>query len=42
MLASKEVTPAAVVKRLVHRAGLRANVLSTGVVSAGARVQSAA
>jgi MOSC domain-containing protein YiiM len=42
MLASKEITPAAVVKRLVHRAGLRANVLSTGVVSAGARVQSAA
>ena len=41
-LASAEITPAAVVKRLVHRAGLRANVLSTGPVSAGARVQSAA
>jgi MOSC domain-containing protein YiiM len=41
-LASEQITAAAVVKRLVHRAGLRASVLSSGPVSAGARVQSAA
>jgi len=42
MLAFEAVSPEAVVKRLVHRAGLRANVLSGGLVSRGAAVQSAA
>jgi MOSC domain-containing protein YiiM len=42
MLASEAASPAVVVKLLVHRAGLRADVLSSGVVSRGAAVQSAA
>ncbi len=42
MLASEAASPAVVVKRLVHRAGLRADVLSSGLVSRGAAVQSAA
>jgi MOSC domain-containing protein YiiM len=40
-LASTELTSAAVVKRLVHRAGLRADVLSSGVIERGAAVQDA-
>jgi MOSC domain-containing protein YiiM len=41
-LATGEVTPPIVVKSLVHRAGLRADVLSTGSISVGATVSSAA
>jgi len=37
-LASPELTAAAVVKRLVHRAGLRADVLSSGVIARGAKL----
>jgi MOSC domain-containing protein YiiM len=39
MLASDSVSPGDVVKRLVHRAGLRADVLSSGVVHLGAVVK---
>jgi len=39
MLADEAVSPDGVVKLLVHRAGLRADVLSGGVVSRGAVVQ---
>ena len=41
-LASGDLAPAQVVRALVHRAGLRADVLSTGEVSVGAEVASAA
>ncbi len=41
-LASTEVTPAHVVKAFVHKAGLRADVLSGGEVTVGAVVASAA
>ena len=34
------VTPAQVVKRMVHRAGLRADALSTGEIACGATVES--
>lgn len=34
-LASAELTPAAVVKRWLHRAGLRADVLTDGVIARG-------
>jgi len=34
---SREVAPAKVVKRLVHRAGLRADALSSGELAVGAR-----
>lgn len=37
-LASPELPAAAVVKRLMHRAGLRADVLSSGVIARGANV----
>lgn len=40
-LASRELTPAAVVKGFLHRAGLRADVLSSGVIARGASVQDA-
>lgn len=38
-LATADWTPAQVVKRLLHRAGLRADVLSDGVIACGAVVQ---
>ena len=37
-LASPELPAADVVKRLLHRAGLRADVLSSGVIALGAKV----
>ena len=37
-LESTGLAPAAVVKRLVHRAGLRADVLSTGEIARGAKI----
>ena len=40
-MATPLTPPAKVVKRLVHRAGLRADVLSSGEVAVGARFQSA-
>jgi len=42
MLACEAVSAGAVVKQLVRRAGLRADVLSGGVVSRGAAVQTTA
>ncbi len=39
-LATSEMPPPKVVKRLVHRGGLRANALSSGEVAVGARFQS--
>ena len=42
VLATSATTPATVVKRLVHRAGLRADALSSGEVRVGASVQRAA
>ena len=41
-LASPSLAPPAVVKRFLHRAGLRADVLSGGDVNVGSQVQSAA
>jgi MOSC domain-containing protein YiiM len=41
-IASAELPAAAAVKRFVHRAGLRADVLSSGVITRGARVANAA
>jgi MOSC domain-containing protein YiiM len=41
-LATRDLTPAQVVKRMVHRAGLRADALSTGEVRLGAKVEIAA
>lgn len=38
-LASDAITPAQVVKRLVHRGGLRADVLTDGVIEQGAIVR---
>ncbi len=38
LLASAELTPAAVVKRFLHRAGLRADILSNGLIKRGAAV----
>jgi MOSC domain-containing protein YiiM len=35
-LASPELSSAAIVKRFVHRAGLRADILSSGVITVGA------
>ena len=37
-LASSDITAAQVVKRFVHRGGLRADVLSTGVIERGAAI----
>ena len=37
-LASPQLPAAAVVKRLLHRAGLRADVLSSGVIARGAKL----
>lgn len=41
-MASAAVTPAAVVAHLVHRAGIRADVLSTGTIAVGAPLSGAA
>ena len=41
-LATDQFTPATVVRSFAHRAGLRADVLSTGEVTVGAAVTSAA
>ena len=41
-MASDTVTPAAVVKYLVHRAGIRADVLSSGTIATGAELSNAA
>jgi MOSC domain-containing protein YiiM len=41
-IARAELPAAAVVRRFVHRAGLRADVLSSGVITRGARVTDAA
>ena len=41
-LASPELSAAAVVKRFLHRGGLRADALSSGVIDRGAKVTSAA
>lgn len=38
-LSSPDLSPAAVVKRFLHRAGLRADVLASGSISRGAAVQ---
>ena len=40
-LASPELPAAAVVKRFLHRAGLRADVLSDGVITRGAKIAKA-
>ena len=40
-MATQGVTPAAVVGYLVHRAGIRADVLSSGTIAAGAAVRDA-
>jgi MOSC domain-containing protein YiiM len=40
-LASPELPAAAVVKRFLHRAGLRADVLSDGVITRGAKIANA-
>ena len=37
-MATDAVAPAAVVKFMVHRAGIRADVLSSGTIAAGARL----
>lgn len=37
-LATPELAPAAIIKRLLHRAGLRADVLTTGVIARDALV----
>jgi MOSC domain-containing protein YiiM len=42
VLKSEELSPAHVVKRLVHRAGLRADALTSGELVVGARFHSAA
>ena len=41
-LASDAVSPAAVVKYLLHRAGIRADVLSSGTIATGAKLSNAA
>ena len=41
-LSSSKLKPAEVVKRWVHRGGLRADVLSSGELAVGAKLQSAA
>ena len=41
-MASEGVTPSAAVKYLVHRAGIRADVLSSGTIATGAKVSNAA
>lgn len=38
-LASAELPAAMVVKRFLHRAGLRADVISSGVIARGARIE---
>ena len=40
-LSSPKLTPAEVVKRWIHRGGLRADVLSSGELAVGAELQSA-
>jgi hypothetical protein len=41
-MALQGVTPSAVVKYLVHRAGIRADALSSGTIATGAEVSNAA
>jgi MOSC domain-containing protein YiiM len=41
-MASEAITPAAVVKYLLHRAGIRADVLSSGTIATGAGFSNAA
>jgi len=41
-MASDVATPSAAVKYLMHRAGIRADVLTSGAIAVGARVSSAA
>jgi len=41
-LASPELSAAQVVKRLLHKAGLRADVLSSGSLACGAKITNAA
>jgi MOSC domain-containing protein YiiM len=41
-LASTDLVAAGVVRHFVHRAGLRADVLTSGVITRGAKVESAA
>ena len=41
-MATEAVTPTAVVKYLVHRAGIRADVLSSGTIAIGAELSDAA
>jgi MOSC domain-containing protein YiiM len=40
-LSSADITPAAVVRRFVHRAGIRADVLGSGSITVGAGVRAA-
>lgn len=40
-IASVDLSPATVVKRLTHRAGLRADVLSSGLIATGAMIKRA-
>jgi len=42
LMASEAVTPGAVVRYLLHRAGLRADVVSSGTIATGARLSNAA
>lgn len=37
-LTSQEITPAGVIQRMTHRGGLRASVLSSGMIAVGSRV----
>jgi MOSC domain-containing protein YiiM len=41
-MASEAVTPSAAVQYLLHRAGIRANVLTSGAIAIGAEVSNAA
>ena len=41
-MASEAVAPAAVVKYLAHRAGIRAELLSSGTIATGAKISNAA
>ena len=40
-MATESVTPSAVIKYMVHRGGLRADVLTSGTIAAGALVSEA-
>jgi hypothetical protein len=41
-MASEVLKPSAAVKYLMHRAGIRADVLTSGAIAVGARVSSGA